>query len=147
MPPSDSYQSPIQLSNGPFLSNADTQKPTPAHLTPSHAFPHKEPHLTPSHAFPPTADSKIIDPEHARASLSKTDSTDSEEHHHHAEKEYESCASCYAQGKEPFQGHTDRDEGCTCVIGEGAVPTEIHRGNAGSGGSQHGMSFSLHRLP
>ena len=82
-----------------------------------------------------------MDPEHARASLSKSDSTDSEEHHQHAEQGYESCASCRAEGKKPFQGHANREEGCTCVIGEGAVPMGIHGGNAGKGGSQNGMSF------
>ena len=87
-----------------------------------------------------------MDPEHARASLSKSDSTDSEEHRQHAEQGYESCASCRAEGKKPFQGHADREEGCTCVIigGEGAVPMGIHGGNAGKGGSQNGMfSFFL----
>ncbi len=98
-------------------------------------------HLTPSHAFPPTADSGTIDPEYARATLSKTDSTDSEEHEHHhcVEKGYESCASCRAKGQKPFQGHADREEGCTCMVGEGAVPAG--EGNAGKGGSQHGMRF------
>lgn len=76
--------------------------------------------LTPSHAFPPTADSTIADPEHARASHPKTQSTASDSHHHHHDitKPYESCASCRAKGKEPFQGHADREEGCTCVTGK-----------------------------
>ena len=84
-----------------------------------------------------------MDPAHARASPSKNDGKDSEEHHHHAEQGYDSCASCRAAGKKPFQGHAEREEGCTCVMGEGAVPTGFHEGNAGKGGSQHGMSFFL----
>ncbi|MCJ1457494.1 hypothetical protein MMC28_007862 [Mycoblastus sanguinarius] len=147
----DPHESSVQLSNGPFSDNSDDQNPTDAHhLTPSHAFPHKEAHLTPSHAFPPTADSEIVDPEHARASsLSKSETTDSEEHHHHhAEKDHGSCASFHAEGKEPFQGHADREEGCSCEIGEGAVPTGIRGGNAGKGGSQHDQTpVSLASLP
>lgn len=88
-------------------------------------------HLTPSHAFPPTVDSEIVDPEHARASLSKSDSTHSEESHpqHHAEKGYDTCASCRAKEKKPFQGHTDGEDGCNGIISEGSLPTETSRGN------------------
>ena len=76
-------------------------------------------HLTPSHAFPPSGGSGVADPEHARAALSKSNNTSQEHHHHHqVETEYESCASCRAKGREPFQGHVDREEGCTCVVGE-----------------------------
>jgi len=146
-----------------FSDTLDDQKPadaqlTPshafphkeAHLTPSHAFPHKEAHLTPSHAFPPTADSEIMDPQHARASLSKSDSTDSGESHphHHAEKGYESCASCRAKGEAIPGAYRQRGrDGCTCVIGEGSVPTETHGGNAGKGGSQNGIPFLSFSFP
>ena len=94
-------------------------------------------HLTPLHAFPLTVDSEIVDPEHARASLSKSDSTNSEESHpqHHAEKGYDSCASCRAKEKKPFQGHTDGEDGCNGIIREGSVPTETSRGKVETRGS------------
>ncbi|MCJ1276204.1 hypothetical protein MMC21_004009 [Puttea exsequens] len=125
---------PAPNTHNPSVASSDPPNPPPTHLTPSHAFP-------PSGAFLPA------DPTHARASLSKSSSTDSAEHHHHAEKGYASCASCRAEGKEPFRGHADGEEACACVVGEGAVPVEmIHRGgngNAGKGGCQHGGSFFL----
>lgn len=130
MPAYSPYEENGPPSNGPFSNASHDQKPIDAHLTPEHAF-------------PPTADSEMVDPEHARgASLLKSDSTDSEDHHHHAEQGRDSCASCRAKGMEPFQGHVDKEEGCPCAVGEGAVPTTaFHGGNAGKGGSQHGGSF------
>lgn len=126
MPVYSPFKPDVQLPSEPFGDLSGNQKAPGAHLTPSHAF-------------PAVKDSSIVDPQHARASLSKTDSTDSKEHHHHAdaEKGYESCASCRAKGKQPFQGHTDREEGCTCVIGEGPVPTVVDKGDAGKEESQH----------
>lgn len=103
------HETSAQLSSEPCLETSDDQTLS-------------ETYLTPSHAFPPSADSGVVDPNHARASLSKSHSTDGGEHHHHVEKKFESCASCRSEGKKPFQGHADREEGCTCMIGEGAVP-------------------------
>lgn len=118
------YYDPDHSSVERFSNPSNVSEPTSNDRKPADA------HLTPSHAFPPTLNSEIVDPEHARASLSKSDSINSVESYpqHYAEKGYDSCASCRAKGKKPFQGHRDGEDGCNCIIKEGSVPTETSRG-------------------